>query len=519
MFDSDILKKLVRFEVDPSLYSPYNEDAELRKFDNFRSTYRPTYQDLVVACRNMLDARIDRDTMIDWYFLVYDELNDLYEGIWSNEGDLGYLWPDNDYYQFKAMDNAFDFLVTYYEQYDTDEEIQAGIKEIMCMAENYTYNIKHDPIEWKMTKIQRMEILEICEDHTERVPDSRKALFKRIVEEECDSDNTAAMRIKAYSCYGGDSIFDCDWEESKKWLTRLFEKEENPYYANSLGYIYYYGRCNNGTPEYDKAFQYFSIGAARDIYESMYKMADMFRSGNGCIKSQETADYIIFKLYYDSRPKFCNGEDAKFADIALRFAAILQRKEIYEEALYHYIEADYAIKKRLEKSDFFGDEKVQENILNSIRDVKEHLEEGYLKESIRSRNPYWLTDMLSDNCYSKAVITYIGDNRYKIRIDRSKKENASKAFVVSPEIGMATRTWILETEFVTDVPVMYLCDDTSNMYVDNIRHDKDGEYWFCSGNTIIFKIFNADFILENKDFLHDSIYVDEIVEQMGCKQK
>ena len=27
--------------------------------------------------------------------------------------------------------------------------------------------------------------------------------------------------------------------------------------ANSLGYIYYYGRVNNGIPEYDKAYKYF----------------------------------------------------------------------------------------------------------------------------------------------------------------------------------------------------------------------------------------------------------------------
>ena len=46
------------------------------------------------------------------------------------------------------------------------------------------------------------------------------------------------------------------------------------------------------------------------------------------------------------------GDDAKFADIALRWAAHWQRIERYSEAFYHYLEAEYAIKKRLKKSVF-----------------------------------------------------------------------------------------------------------------------------------------------------------------------
>ena len=29
--------------------------------------------------------------------------------------------------------------------------------------------------------------------------------------------------------------------------------------ANTLGYIYYYGRCNNGNPEYELAYKYASM--------------------------------------------------------------------------------------------------------------------------------------------------------------------------------------------------------------------------------------------------------------------
>jgi TPR repeat protein len=68
-------------------------------------------------------------------------------------------------------------------------------------------------------------------------------------------------------------------------MIRLFELTDNPQYANTLGYIYYYGRCNNGVPEYDQAFYYFSYAAANGLYEGMYKLADLFWHGYGCKKA------------------------------------------------------------------------------------------------------------------------------------------------------------------------------------------------------------------------------------------
>ena len=295
-------------------------------------------------------------------------------------------------------------------------------------------------------------------------------------------------------------VFECDWEESRRLITKLFEKEGNPYYANTLGYIYYYGRCNNGIPEYEKAFQYFSVGAANDVIESMYKIADMFLSGKGCIKSPETSDHIIFKLYDECRPRFCMGDDAKFADIALRWAAHWQRIERYSEAFYHYLEAEYAIKKRLKKSDFFGDKKVQENIKKIIEEVKAHLEPGYLKDKDVTRKPYWLFDMIWDNSNVKFEITHIEGNRYKLKVTRPKKDHAPKALIVAPELERVTRTRTFESEFVTDEPIVYECKDKSNMFVNNIKYSDENEYAFCNGDVTIFKIKNADYILQRTDF-------------------
>ena len=500
MNDVEMLKALVRFEVDPALFSDDATDDDIFEPEKYKGTYKPTYQDLTVACENMIKAGIDIWTLENWHYSVSGDLGDCYEGGWTPASDLGYLWPNNDFDQFKAMENAFDRMESCEGFYEAAAVMKEGLQEIIKMAENYLFNREHEPINWRLTNSQRMEILEQFSESTGGVSNSRRDLFRRIVDEECENGNYLAMKIKGYGSYGGDKVFDCDWEESRKWITKLFEVDGNPYYANTLGYIYYYGRCNNGVPEYEKAFQYFSVGAAHDVIESMYKLADMFLSGKGCIKAPEASTHIIFKLYDECRSGFCMGKDAKFADVALRMASFFQRKEQYSTALYHYMEADYAIKKRLKKSDFFGDRTVQDKITKSIEEVRGKMERDFFKEEIKTRNPYWLFDMLEGGCNAKFEIVHSGDNRYRLKVIRPKKDGVSKAFVVSPELERITLARIFESEFVTDSEIEYMCADKSNMFVDNITYADENKYYFCNGEKEIFVISDADYILRKTDF-------------------
>ena len=187
-------------------------------------------------------------------------------------------------------------------------------------------------------------------------------------------------------------------------------------------------------PEYEKAFQYYSIGAANDLLESMYKLADMFKGGKGCIKSERTSDHIIEKLYEDVRPRFLNGSDANFADIALRKAAIKQRYEDYYTAYKHYLEADCAIKKRLKKNDFFGYVKVQENITKSLDEVKALMSDGFFVDELEITHPYNLFDLLDDEHELKIVIKEIGENRYRFKFKTTKKSKFKNLFLIYPEL-------------------------------------------------------------------------------------
>ena len=93
--------------------------------------------------------------------------------------------------------------------------------------------------------------------------------------------------------------------------------------ANTLGYIAYYGRCEDGIPDYETAYKYFSFAAFNGVYEAQYKIADMFQKGNGVTRSPETAQGMIQRLYNENLRYIQRGIFAsKFADVALRMGGL-----------------------------------------------------------------------------------------------------------------------------------------------------------------------------------------------------
>lgn len=195
-------------------------------------------------------------------------------------------------------------------------------------------------------------------------------LYRRFTDELCEKDNPIALKCKGYSCYGGDRAYDCDWETSRQCIEKLLKMTGDPMYANTLGYIYYYGRCNNGVPQYEEAFKYFSIGAAGGFYESRYKIADMFLNGYGVTKSERTAMLIMNELYDENKKYMLDGAfECKFADIALRMGDLAQAG-LYgypneEIAYFYYLQADLAIRSRA-KYNLYGDGAVAEKISKAL---------------------------------------------------------------------------------------------------------------------------------------------------------
>ncbi|MBO4873103.1 MAG: sel1 repeat family protein [Lachnospiraceae bacterium] len=224
-------------------------------------------------------------------------------------------------------------------------------------------------------------------------------LYVLFTDELCARKNITAMNAKAYACYGGNRAYACSWTKSRDLLLELMTLDESPAYANSLGYIYFYGRTNGGKPEYAKAFYYFSIGAAGGMYESRYKIADMFRGGYGVPKNHWICAKLINELYADTLHYLLDETyDSKFADIALRLGD-LHRDGIgmpvnQRAALYFYLQARFAIRKRRSVVRCYGDEQVEQTVGKALEALIRQTGPEKPPTSLKDHSPRLITSLI-----------------------------------------------------------------------------------------------------------------------------
>ena len=222
-------------------------------------------------------------------------------------------------------------------------------------------------------------ILGIAQREEEESPKEAEDFYREYLPILAKRGDYESIRMLGYDYYEGCDGFPLDPKESLYWLNKAYEMKQDPEIARTLGYIYYYGRANNGVPEGDKAFQYFSIGHhAGRYFEATYKLADCYLHGYGTPRCEQAAFNLVNDIYEENRKYFLNGDDySKFADVALRLGSYY-RDGVYVEkdlqAAYHYyLEARAAIRHRLKKGEYAGDKGVAAGIFRSIQELqKDH---------------------------------------------------------------------------------------------------------------------------------------------------
>ena len=238
------------------------------------------------------------------------------------------------------------------------------------------------------------------EDTIDRQSTERQELFKACLDTLCVRGDLKAVEKRGYCYYCGTGIYPQDWEAARDSFLQIYRETGKAWPANTLGYIYYYGRCNNGVPEYEEAFRWFSIGHAGGVHESTYKLGDLFAGGLGVPKNGEIACNLYSSVYQDSLEKFLHGAAwTKFADTAIRmgncFRDGIGRWEDFEEAYGYYLQADMALRMRMSSGAYFGDESVKARLDETIRKIREVYTDH--KKVMREEYPFWMHWMLDRN--------------------------------------------------------------------------------------------------------------------------
>lgn len=320
----------------------------------------------------------------------------------------------------------------------------------------------------------------------EDAPVGVKQLFRQFTDELCDEGILDALKVKAYALYGGNAVYECDWAESARLLEILWKDYSFGYAANTLGYIYYYGRLDGGVPNYERAFYYYSVASSFNIIEAKYKLADMFMNGYYVMKNPPMAFQTYLKLYNETKFFFESGDaGCDFADCALRLGDSL--KVIPGQELQRYkilLEAKYAIDKRLQIAPDFGDRNVKDNIVKALDESRKaltlnpHFKHG--RTVILGNNDY--TQPIEEFVSTFAGITYeltckkLKSGKFKLRITRLP-ESEDKA----PRLSLSTQPWtdfcglVSRIEFTVD-------EGKGTSYLDFLTDKCGGSIFFDTLN-------------------------------------
>ena len=352
--------------------------------------------------------------------------------------------------------------------------------------------------------------------------DDEMALFVQYVDELCEKDNKTALYAKAYSLYGGNRAYDCDWCGSRDLLLRLMEIDENPFLANTLGYIFYYGRCTGGVPEYDKAFYYYNIGAAGGVYESRYKLADMYFHGYGVNKNISIAARIVRELYDENLKYIQEGHtDCKFADIAFRMGNFVRgggdEEADPDTAYYYYLQADFAIRQRMRDYDHYGDQSVAAGIGKSIDEILPQT--SFVKPCYTLHTEYirgLLSSAFDLHRRVEAKIKKLTSGQYSVRfriLPMKGEEYPPRFFVTVPEAHfcgyMDHITVNTEDLFNLRINGKKFNGDNAVVIFDNIDYEEFTLYGECVMELITEYVFKLQGKKSGKQYRFVSVTFDE----------
>ncbi len=437
----DDLRRFSRFEI------TYTELMQGRTFASIEicDPYQITPEDLMTAVENYHTKGISEKEFGNEYF--WPLWDDIYNGI-GIESALN--CPDDGYEKnglpdrYSVFSNAWDVFIRFFEYGYEDVSLDEVIEEVQIWLDNRDKPL----VEREFSREQKWDILRWWDDiKLESADAETKEVFRKTLDSLCAENDIGALKRKAYACYGkGNAVYGQDWQASQDCLLKLMELYPDPQTANTLGYMYYYGRCTDGVPEYDKAFYYFSIGAAGWFYESRYKLADMYKHGYGVAKNPKVVWAIIWELYEEQVEKICKGEfQCNFADVALRAGNIWKEGincyPVMDNALYYYLQAQYAIRMRMMAADNYGDQSVAAGIENAIAEI---LPETSYPKPAKTVHLYDLNDLLHYGLEKR--------HHMEMKVKRISEQEAKLTFRIVPYENETYKPKL----FVT-VPPMHFC--------------------------------------------------------------
>ncbi len=478
--DEETYSKLARYEITLQDVVKDNVPENIVCRDDFTITL----QDVACVLKKVISENIDNETFYDEWLSFFREImrNTYYE-----DQDCTF------YNKNHVMRNVTEGL-RFWSEYSVEIDSESLLNEINTFLEDENKPLK----ERRFPISAKRELLQTVENNQDlnTLAEDELTLYRQFAKELCEQGDPEGLEAVGYGCYGGNRAFECDWKKSEECMLKLVDSvdcmPEQALYANTLGYIYYYGRTTDGVPDYEKAYKYFSFAAFNGVYEAKYKIADMYKNGYGVPKSIETAENIIYELYDENFKYIQKGEfNTKFADIAFRLGNLQKNEtDIYKSnldaMLYYYTQAKFAIKMRMKANVRYGDKSVLESIEKALSETKKICnykpQETTMWGSVGSLISYQL------NAIGKFDVetSQIKDGRVKLTFTPHKRYDqtySGRLFLTIPELDMCG---LYDSFTVIANPFEDGCvcfsDETTNTFVID---EADSDCFYYDGLPVI----------------------------------
>ncbi len=479
------MKKYLRFELTRKDCVTYLKSF---KVYNFGVTYFFTLDDIETALKNIQEKNPSVAELTFWARIVYKtfgwrvccEGEPLYD---SKRTWLGFSRPENNAAMAESLYEALRDLSI--ERDFTPDTAGRNVNFSAMLEDIANYRDGKAVRRFRWSVENRMDAFESFKQEYKwkALPDEEKNDFREVVQELADLNYWPALRVLGDSCYGGDDLFRCDWNKSRDCFLKLMDlsrvsDEAKCGYANTLGYIFYYGRCG-GEPDYEKAFFYFSLGAAGGVDESIYKLADMYFHGYYVPKNLDAARTLVNRVYDENLELIKTGLfGCKFADAALRMGNLSRDADddgegAFKDEYYYYTLADFAIRKRLPYN-HYGDSNVFMNIQDEINKIRGERPLRKLEPQTSFVPPDVFYDMFQDSACRVTIDPLKKGIRITVkRLPHGGSRNVKREFECYPAYGYCKL--VDEISLTAEGPRVREIEKKTTFVADSIKHEWRGD--------------------------------------------
>jgi len=381
IFSKEKIQDFIRYEITFEQLTGANDPRDI--LIRCEGRYQISFDDCLAAFRHMLEKKISYiDLYQKWYEVIVsmaDEVNLSgafgYEGTSFGNIDFESAMMRLPFNREAALCMVFGML--YQIPFEPEINISdfADIHEYLDILECVVYNEELPIQKWHLTLMQKMRFLIVLAEKREidLVDQPLKDLFRNSLEEMCEKGMYDALRIKAYCCLFGNTVYEKDYPLAKEYLEILVDEMQDVYAANALGYMYEKGLgCD---PDYETAYAYYSVAAFADVEMAALHVADCLETGRGCPRSNDAAMHQVRMIYTKLKRPFIEGDyGCCFAEAAYRMGNYCRfgigTGEDQMLAYSYYLDAMNALNQRMHYEQTQMDEELKEKLQNAIGDME-----------------------------------------------------------------------------------------------------------------------------------------------------